>query len=883
MLVKNKLEVFVSNNKRTWLFLMFMIVFNIAIPAESRETKLNNGAIGHWQDSNVDSVNPVHWQASWIWSDNKTPATMSLFRKRFEVKTSPKKALIHITASSLYKLYVNGHYVNRGPARSAPHHQSFDSIDIASLLQIGTNIIAVKVHFQREVTSYQHQARAGLLAQLMIENNADTQMIVSDESWQAISDSRWDKREFKMSRFHQEVNDRVNLTTDLSQWKNLSFDDEHWPKSLTLMRNSGWPSAQKNDRAVALTPPWTQLVPRTIDYLSEASIQATNLIADIEIDDYFLPSKGRKRGEPERKLNRIPRISLDQAMAKTASHKDISYNAQQPLIVKANAEDKARLLVFDFGTLKNGVPEFQIQGNKGDIVEVIGIPFMVDNKFSYESVDANLIDRITLSGGLDNWQAMYFKPTRYLGLVVKASAKPVIINHLGLNQMSYPFVMQGSIRSNSAPWIEQYMQASANTIEAATTDAYTDNYRERRQYAQTGFYAVLGNYYTFRDYPLHARNLLQVSQEQFANGIMPAYGPLQTNDFMVILDSNMLWLRSLHRYLLYSGDQATVKSLLPAATKLLALLKNYTNDDGLIDNPPYSYWLDHAKNDRRGANLNLNGHYIGALEDFAQILNWLELDGSKPYLAQAKKMRDAIQRKFWHADKGLFVDALVSDELALAKQSKEFSEHANAMALALNIATPEQAKSIANILLKNDPLNYVSRENGMTMVTPAMSYFLHKGLANYGYIDQSFTLFKRRFDKMLNENSQGTLWEEWWLNGTGRSGTFIDNGRTRSSAQTESAFAPALFAEYLLGVTPVDIGMKTIMVKRMQHKIKDMAGAVPTPFGILNIEWQIKENDHGVLIVEVPKGVELIVDLSTMNGKPGEIQKLAVGQHKLSF
>ena len=48
-----------------------------------------------------------------------------------------------------------------------------------------------------------------------------------------------------------------------------------------------------------------------------------------------------------------------------------------------------------------------------------------------------------------------------------------------------------------APWIQDYMSASAETIKAATTDAYTDNYRERRQYAQTGYYASLGNYFLF--------------------------------------------------------------------------------------------------------------------------------------------------------------------------------------------------------------------------------------------------------------------------------------------------------------------------------------------------------------------------------------------------
>ena len=104
---------------------------------------------------------------------------------------------------------------------------------------------------------------------------------------------------------------------------------------------------------------------------------------------------------------------------------------------------------------------------------------------------------------------------------------------------------------------------------------------------------------------------------------MPAYAPRHGNDFMVILDSNRLWVRGLHQYVLYSGDDDATRSLLPAARRLLGLLHSYTNADGLIDSPP-SYWLDHAVNDRRGANFCLNGHYLGALEDFAQVLQWLD-------------------------------------------------------------------------------------------------------------------------------------------------------------------------------------------------------------------------------------------------------------------
>src|SRR5690606_19532284 len=100
-----------------------------------------------------------------------------------------------------------------------------------------------------------------------------------------------------------------------------------------------------------------------------------------------------------------------------------------------------------------------------------------------------------------------------------------------------------------------------------------------------------GNYWIFGDYALQRRYLVQVAQEQFANGIMPAYAPADTDDYMIILDSNCLWIRSLRNYFLHSGDEKTVRALLPAAKKLMELLHSFVSNAGLLENPPFAYWL----------------------------------------------------------------------------------------------------------------------------------------------------------------------------------------------------------------------------------------------------------------------------------------------------
>ena len=148
------------------------------------------------------------------------------------------------------------------------------------------------------------------------------------------------------------------------------------------------------------------------------------------------------------------------------------------------------------------------------------------------------------------------------------------------------------------------------------------------------------------------------------------------------------------------------------------------------------------------------------------------------------------------------------------------------------------------------------------MVTPAMSYFLHKGLCNYGFIDESFELFRNRFDKMLDPNTNGTLWEEWWLDAIGRSGK-LQKGRTRSDAQTESAFAPALFAEYLLGVKFIKPGMKEVLIKKTKSNLENIESIIPTPQGNLKLNWTSTKSSRK-LELEIPEEMIAKIDLESL-------------------
>jgi hypothetical protein len=69
---------------------------------------------------NCNVAQTIFSDAKWLWeySSNRDERDRRLhFRRTFEINVVPEHTEIKITADSCYTLWINGQYVNRGPAR----------------------------------------------------------------------------------------------------------------------------------------------------------------------------------------------------------------------------------------------------------------------------------------------------------------------------------------------------------------------------------------------------------------------------------------------------------------------------------------------------------------------------------------------------------------------------------------------------------------------------------------------------------------------------------------------------------------------------------------------------------------------------------------------
>ena len=87
-------------------------------------------------------------EASMIWngSDIQDATGVAVaFRKKINLGSSPVHATLHLFADARYLLWVNGKYVERGPARFQPNGPEYDSVNLDSKLQAGENVLALLV------------------------------------------------------------------------------------------------------------------------------------------------------------------------------------------------------------------------------------------------------------------------------------------------------------------------------------------------------------------------------------------------------------------------------------------------------------------------------------------------------------------------------------------------------------------------------------------------------------------------------------------------------------------------------------------------------------------------------------------------------------------
>jgi hypothetical protein len=89
-------------------------------------------------------------QAKWIWvpgyDDTTEKGQFVTFRRTFEIREEPTEdVLLHVSADTRYRLYLNGESISFGPCKSYLSRWNYETVHIGHLLKTGANVFAAKV------------------------------------------------------------------------------------------------------------------------------------------------------------------------------------------------------------------------------------------------------------------------------------------------------------------------------------------------------------------------------------------------------------------------------------------------------------------------------------------------------------------------------------------------------------------------------------------------------------------------------------------------------------------------------------------------------------------------------------------------------------------
>ncbi|RKY74549.1 MAG: hypothetical protein DRQ14_01630 [Candidatus Latescibacterota bacterium] len=143
----------------------------------------------------------MEWKAQWIWAQEGIGSKnlYLCFRKSFNIPGQVAQASACCTADSMYKLYINGKFVGRGPARGDRFHRSYDRYNLTPLLVKGKNEVLAVVHYRGEDTYDGVSVRGGFLFQLEGRTmTGRTFSVRSDRSWEVGRTMAWDRRSFRI-------------------------------------------------------------------------------------------------------------------------------------------------------------------------------------------------------------------------------------------------------------------------------------------------------------------------------------------------------------------------------------------------------------------------------------------------------------------------------------------------------------------------------------------------------------------------------------------------------------------------------------------------------------------------------------------------------------
>ncbi|MFH1742759.1 MAG: hypothetical protein ABIH23_27450 [bacterium] len=741
------------------------------------------------------------------------------FRTVFQAPKG-KRVTFRVTASTLYRFFLNGEFRGHGPARGPHGYFRVDEWDLTEYLQPGKNLIAVEVAGYNVNSFYLLDRPSFLQAEVVSEGKVLASTGRKGKSFEAgILKERVQKvQRYSFQRPFSEVY-RLRKGHDL--WRKDASAPFDTVRCSTLRKKSILPRGVPYPKFHKKEPVWN---------LSCGTIQS-GVPVDKLWKDRSLTGIGPKLGGfPEEDLKTVPSIELQQISTVSKSEINRPYSPETQL---SFAEDSFHIL--DFGTNLTGFLGATITCHKPTRIFLTFDEILSDGDVDFKRLSCVNIVGYRMKKGTYSVESFEPYTLRYLKVIVLEGECEV--ENIYLREYVNPEVSEAHFAASDKR-LNQLFEAGRETFRQNAVDIFMDcPSRERAGWLCDSFFTarvaqnLSGNAAIERNF--FENFLLPDTFAHLPEGMLPMCYPADHYDGVFIPNWSLWFVLQLEEYLERSGDRQLADALKPKLLRLFDYFKPFINEDGLLEKLKswvFVEWSD-ANKFVQDVNYPTNMLYAAALDAAGRMYNLPDLQ------SQAENLREVIRRQSF--DGQFFVDNAVRENgnLQVTENRTEVCQY---FAFFFDIATPSTHETLWQTLCgdfgpkRKRTKKYPEVREANAFVGNMLRLEI---LSRYGrcqqILDESISYL------LYMAELTGTLWENV--------GTYASCNHGFASHVVRTLYRD------VLGLYEVDSVNRSVNLRFSDLRLNWCEGRIPVEGGAISFRWW-KKGESISYRISVPAG-----------------------------
>jgi alpha-L-rhamnosidase len=730
-------------------------------------------------------------------------------RRTFELAAKPARFVVHVSGDNRYRLYVNGtdvaflyDRVSSGPQRSDVAHWRYETVDIASRLRPGRNVIAAVVWnwgAARPVAQFSH--RTGFL--LQGDSQVEAALVNTGASWKVLRDSAYSPI----------LITTASMGNYYAAAPGDSIDGSRYPW--------GW------DRADYVDAAWSD--PAVVGRLQLRAIAPGGYgeVSGWQLEPRSIPPM-EERPQPLRRVRRTTGIKLKDEVEFLMGAHDLWIPARTTATI-----------LFDQSVTTNAYPLVRASGGAGSTIRLTYAEALVDAKG--QKGNRNDIEGRTIHGVNDvflpdggahrNFQTLHWRSFRYIQMDVTTGDDPVSVYLWGIFT-AYPFTERGRFTSD-LPWLADMWRMNWNGARIGAFETYMDTpYWEQLQYIGDTRIQSLISLYVAGDDRLMRQAIEHFDYSRIPEGLTASRYPSALTQ--IIPPFSLIYVAMVHDYFMHRDDPAFVRERLPGVRGILDWYGRHVDSTGMLGPMPYWNYVDWTNPWDRGVPPGAdNGHsttisllYVYALERAAELeagSGRREAGGgaSADYRARAEAVLAAVRARAWDSKRGLFRDA---------PDTSAYSQQTNVLAILADAVPASAQRAIMERVLADTTL---------TRASYYFSFYVLEALRKVGLGD-------RYIEQLAPWQAMLKL---------GLTSAPENPEPTRSDTHAWSAHPNYGLLATVLGVRPSSPGFRAVRIAPALGPLRRAEGRVPHPLGDIDVKL-VREGERGLSAeITLPRGL----------------------------